>query len=156
MMKQCVEKMAGYFDKAIKTQKNEMNIKEVVTGFTIDVIATTSFATETNSNGSTRKNNAFLDNAISLLGFAPLRMFSFAVMPKWFKRLTGTELGLKMDSFNFFADLSKAIVNQRQSQSGKRNDLVQLMMDAFVYDNDLQNTDYSKLTATADNGKIYI
>lgn len=49
------------------------------------------------------------------------------------------------------------MVRQRKAAApgsgAKRNDLVQLMIDAFVYETDLENTNYEKLTATAeDNG----
>ena len=58
-----------------------------------------------------------------------------------------------LKSFNFFRDLTKSVVDQRKKDSKtgmKRNDLVQLLMDSFVYETDLDNTNYDKLTATAD------
>ena len=52
---------------------------------------------------------------------------------------------------NFFIELSREIIKQRRRQTGaKRNDLVQLMMDAFVYDEDLKGFD--KLETTEDHG----
>lgn len=56
---------------------------------------------------------------------------------------------------DFFVNLSKAIIKQRKSESGngrKRTDLVQLLMDSFVYESELEGDNYDKLTATADNG----
>lgn len=73
-------------------------------------------------------------------------------MPKKFNKWIDNETGGDPKVFNFFIELSREIVNQRKKQAGsknKRNDLVQLMMDAFVYDEDLKGFD--KLEATEEN-----
>ena len=44
-MNKSVDKLCDYFSKAINTDSGKMNIKEVAMGFTIDVIASTSFGT---------------------------------------------------------------------------------------------------------------
>lgn len=44
-MNKSVDKLCDYFSKAINTDSGNMNIKEVAMGFTIDVIASTSFGT---------------------------------------------------------------------------------------------------------------
>ncbi|XP_017491557.1 PREDICTED: cytochrome P450 3A19-like [Rhagoletis zephyria] len=62
--------------------------------------------------------------------------------------------------FNFFINLAKEIVKQRKAdKSGgkaatKRNDLVQLLMDAYVYESDLKDNNYEKLTASADHDEV--
>ena len=39
MMNVAVDKLAAYFDKAVQELNGEVNIKEVITGFTIDVVS---------------------------------------------------------------------------------------------------------------------
>lgn len=153
-MNQAVDKLGNYFNSVISKSNGELNIKEVITGFTVDVIASTSFATETNANGDRSSKNVFLENSIGLLDFKAWILLSFFAMPKRFNRWVGAELGFNMKPFNFFVDLSRAILAQRKAENGKvhRTDLVQLMTDAFVYEDELQKTNYDKLTATADNG----
>ena len=133
-----------------------MNIKEVITGFTIDVIATTSFAVETNANDDRSKKNAFLDNGVKLLDLKLWRFLAVFMLPQSFNRLIGNSVGFNDKHFNFFRDISRAVIKQRKqlgNGTAKRNDLVQLMMDAFVYENELQDTNYNKLTASAEDGK---
>lgn len=154
-MNRAVEKLGTYFDNQIAKSNGEMNIKEVITGFTVDVIASTSFATDTNTNGDRSGSNVFLENSIGLLDFKAWILLSFFAMPKRFNRLVGAELGFNMKPFQFFVDLSKAIIRQRQTEKDnkiKRTDLVQLMLDAFIYEDELQEKNYDKLTATGDNG----
>lgn len=153
-MNRAVDKLGDYFNNTIAKSNGEMNIKEVITGFTVDVIASTSFATETNTNGDRSGKNVFLENSVGLLDFKAWILLSFFAMPKSFNRWVGAELGFNMKPFNFFVDLSRAILAQRKAENGKvrRTDLVQLMTDAFVYEDELQKTNYDKLTATADNG----
>ena len=59
LMNQAVDKLGAYFNRVIKTGNGKMNIKEVITGFTVDVIASTSFATDTDANGDRSKKNVF-------------------------------------------------------------------------------------------------
>src|SRR5699024_4534916 len=99
--------------------------------------------------------NVFLEHSIGLLEINIPRLVSFFAMPKQFNKLVGAELGLSMKSFNFFVNLSKSIIAKRREEGGKvkRNDLVQLMMDAFEYEDELNGDQYDNLTATVDNGE---
>src|SRR5699024_3158275 len=59
LMTQAVEKLDTYFNQSIQNNKGHMNIKEVIMGFTIDVISSTSFATDANTNGNRSGRNMF-------------------------------------------------------------------------------------------------
>lgn len=54
------------------------------------------------------------------------------------------------EHFAFFRELAKQVVKQRRESTVKRNDFVQLLMDAYVDENDLKQTSYEQLTATND------
>ncbi|XP_017463212.1 PREDICTED: probable cytochrome P450 6a14, partial [Rhagoletis zephyria] len=59
-------------------------------------------------------------------------------------------MGFTERAFDYFAKLTKSILKQRRESSGKRGDLVQLLMDAYVYENDLKNATYENLTANTE------
>lgn len=155
MMNKCVDKLENYLEKVSKVNGGEVNVKEILTGFTVEVIASTSFATETNPNGEMSSENIFVKNATNLVDFAVWRIISFFVLPNKINHLLNNSVGFDDRIFNFFINLAKEIVKQRKTggQSVKRNDLVQLLMDAYVYESDLKGDNYEKLTASADHGK---
>src|SRR5690606_36061276 len=53
----------------------------------------------------------------------------------------------------FFIQPCKQIIDQRKRDpdGAKRNDLVQLMMDSFVYEHELTDSNYDKLTASIED-----
>lgn len=163
MMERCVEKLSDYFDSIIASKtKGALNIKEVMTGFALDIIASTSFATDINVNDRSSK-NPFHYNAVRLFDFKVWRFVSLFIMPYAFNRFIGNSIGLSDKRFNFFRDLSRAIIKQRKEEAknggstnkkGARSDIVQLMIDAFVYEDSLKETNYQNLTASEENGSI--
>lgn len=121
--------------------------------FTIDVIASTSFATQTNAHEN--ENNPFLIHGRKLMQFSPLRLLSIVFLPSWFLRLMGIETMFPPEPFNFFANLSRHIVKQRKSEHSKpKHDLVQLLIDASVDQKDIENTNYKTMTITEDKEQV--
>ncbi|KAJ6223022.1 hypothetical protein RDWZM_001567 [Blomia tropicalis] len=152
LMDRCVDKLANYFDRIIDSPKNGcLNAKEVVTGFTIDVIASTSFATETNANGDLSSDNIFVEHGTELMDFKAWRILAFFALPIKVNRWLDNSLGFSDWRFNFFVNLSRTIIHQRKNGKNKRNDLIQLLMDSFVYENQLKGNNYESLTASADH-----
>ena len=83
--------------------------------------------------------------------FVPFKLIGLLAFPRWLNNLMGIYYGFRDEYFNFFANLTRTIVQQRKQQkSPVRNDLVQLLIDAFVYENELENTSYKKLAADMD------
>lgn len=54
------------------------------------------------------------------------------------------------EDFAFFRELAKQVVKQRRENTVKRNDFVQLLMDAYVDENELKQTSDEQLTASND------
>ena len=127
--------------------RGAVNFKDVVTGYTIDVIAATSFATETNCNAE--KENIFKRNGLHVATGSVPRFLAQMIFPRSVNRLFGNTVPVSPGPFNFFIDLSREIVRQRKASLNtkqvKRNDLVQLLIDAFAYEEEA--TDYQKMTA---------
>jgi len=66
-------------------------------------------------------------------------------------------MGFKPEHFNFFRDLGRQVVKQRKENKLKRNDLIQLLVDANVTEHELKDGDYNKLTADFEgDGKCVI
>ncbi|KAH9394090.1 Cytochrome P450 3A4 [Tyrophagus putrescentiae] len=114
------------------------DVKEVAAGFTIDVIASTSFATETNCN----EEKFFWVN--------PARALAIIFSPEWALNLLNVKSFLDPTALQWFIDLSKEMVGKRVSSGQKRADLVQLLLDAKVEEAELKKVDYEQLTADAD------
>lgn len=162
VMNRCIDKLAHSLDQLIQRQNGEFNAKELLTGFTADVIGSTSFGIQTNINSVHSKRSpqdqTFLRNCIRVFQLNPLRILLSYGLPMWVNKLLGNELFFDMKPFQFFGELSREIVKQRMVEaknhrlSQKRADLIQLLMDAFVYEDELMQTgNYDKLAATMDS-----
>lgn len=155
LMNQCVDRLILYFDKLVESENSVVNIKEVLAGYTIDIIGTTSFAVQTNANDDRSKRNAFVDNGLGLFKTNPLKVLSMLIMPKCFNNFFNLRIVFPEKNFNFFRDLAKTVIRERKEgnkNQTKRNDLVQLLVDSYVYESDLkeenENRAYEKLAAS--------
>lgn len=144
--------------------QGRVNFKNVVTGYAIDVIAATSFATDTNCNADGE--SVFKRNGLQLATGNIWRFLAQMVLPRAVNRWAGNSVAINPEAFNFFVNLSREIVRQRKAEvegktgkskdkSKKRTDLVQLLMDAFAYESEGEQ-DFEKLTAMGDKGKPFI
>lgn len=160
MMQMCVNKLTNYLDTVTQGGPNEIDTKNVVSGFTIDVVASTTFATDTNTNGAERK-SAFVEKASNLFNFNLIKAMTISILPKWVLRALGWTHAFPGDSFEFMLDLTRNIVRTRKAnpEAAKRNDLVQLLLNASVDEKEMTNLDYGKLTASMDEtsaGKLFL
>ena len=152
LMEKCIDKFVAYFDKMIQENNGLIDVKKVTSGFTIDVIASTSFATETNANDDRSGKNAFVENGKKLFEIPIFRAIAIFLFPPKLLKMLNILLLADPDAFEFFVNLTQEIVRQRKTQQFKRNDLVQLMMDAFVDEKVLEKTDFEQLSASLDDG----
>ena len=89
-------------------------MQEIITGFTVDVIASIAFGTETNDSGVFNDSNIFVKNATSLVDFSTWRAMAFFALPTRVNKWIGNSVGFDDRVFDFFINLSKEIVNQRR------------------------------------------
>lgn len=159
VMSRCVDKLVVHLNKVIDKEEGLLQTKDAIIGLTIDVIAATSFATDTNANGSSRTENAVVKHGLAFFDISPYRALFFFTMPKWINSFVGVNHFFNPDSFDFATRLMKEIIRQRKSQNSdgntkvKYNDLVQLLMDAYVYENELDNSNFDNLAASMENDK---
>ena len=148
LMGKCIERLDSFFAKA-SNGTGLIDTKEVMTGFTIDVIASSAFATETNANGDRAKQNPFVHHGLNLFNSNPVKVMTVQTMPRRLLTAMGITSFFPDDSLQFFVDLTSKIVEQRMANPlKKRNDLIQLMVDSFTYEEDLKSNNYDTLTAS--------
>lgn len=148
LMTNCVDKLEMHFDSLLENDSSAtiQNFKNVIAGFTIDVIASTSFATNTDSNGPQSEKSPFVQNGKKFFRFNPFRVFVCFFLSKFLLRLLNIKTVFSPKAFDFFINLTQEIVKQRKTSGVKRNDFVQLLLDSEIEEGQLTNIDYNKLT----------
>lgn len=149
-MDKCVDKLSKFFNDCVQSPETSIiDTKKVITGFTIDVIASTSFAMDTDANGDRSKTNPFVERAMKMFKFTFARIFYFLMTPMFIREFLDKFINSEVNG-SFFHKLAEEVVRMRRSTNVKRNDFVQLLMDARVDVNELKNSGYETLTADAD------
>lgn len=149
IMNIAIEKLMSYMEERTK-RGGLVNTKKVISGFTIDIIASTGFATETNANDDRAKESPFVKNGLNLFNFNPLKIASILALPRPILDFLGFTVPFPEDSINFFINLTRQIVLERKKNNVKRNDLIQLMIDTYALEFDGDKDDYSHLMAVMD------
>lgn len=161
LMDKCVEQLKEYLNGQIQTKNGQIQAKEVFTGFAIDVISSSAFATETNANTLEGSGNAVITSGMNLFEGHFLRVLSFLVLPRWINNFTGIKYPFKPESFEYLSGMVREIIRQRKQLNGSvrstqnRQDFVQALMDTFVDASELTETSFDKLTAQTDSGKFF-
>ncbi|CAG2173213.1 unnamed protein product, partial [Oppiella nova] len=128
MIRECLTDFLDHLEVYAKDGK-DVNIKDMMGNFTMDVIATCAFATKTNSHKD--PNNPFVGNAKKIFDFPISRLLPIMLLPKKLSTLLG--LSVQDERLNeFFFDVTKQRINERKSvkNSKKYNDFIQLLVDA--------------------------
>ncbi len=157
LMERSINKLTSFLDGVTSSSSGGKegllkDVKEVAAGFTIDVIASTSFATETNCNEEVRagKKSPFVHYGQKFFWVNPARALGIIFSPEWILNLLNVKSFLDPTALQWFIDLSKEMVGKRVSSGQKRADLVQLLLDAKVEEAELKKVNYEQLTADAD------
>lgn len=154
IMQKCIKNLDDYFDRIIEQQPEKSSVvfqaKTTFAGFTIDVIASTAFATTTNAN--MEADSPFVTNGRKLFEIKALRAMAGFLAPTWLLKLVGIETIFPKENFDFFVALSRRMLDQRleEIKQGKprRSDLLQMLIDAAVDESELTADNYNKMTVT--------
>lgn len=147
-MDRCIANLVTFLDGVVDKKGGIFDTKTVTSGLTMDIIAATAFATEINSNFETSTKNSFAAMGRRMFNQNLLKGFSLMLLPKSILNLLRLEHPFHDDAFQFFIDLTKHIVKDRRESGVKRNDLLQMMLDASVDTADLHN--YEKMAVSTD------
>lgn len=156
LMDRGIQKLTTYLDSVLETSSTDgavlKDVKETVAGFTIDVIASSGFATETNCNEEVRagKKSPFVHFGQKLFWVNPFRAMAIIFLPEWILGLLNVQTFIDPTAMQWFSDLAREMVNKRKQSGEKRPDLVQLLLDAKVEESELAKVNFDQLTADAD------
>ncbi|XP_067143001.1 cytochrome P450 3A8-like [Centruroides vittatus] len=127
LVKKCAESLAARFNEIAEKGK-KFNCKELISAFTIDVTASTAFATKVNAQEN--QNSEFVENArmIANRNISKLTFFMFFVAPKLVSYLKLEFFPRKV--LQYFRNIVLKILEERKQKKVKGNDFLQLMMDA--------------------------
>lgn len=137
-----------------------VKIKSVIACFAIDVIASTSFACETDAiaclvDKDRESGNVLVSNCRQLFVIPPLRLGAVLVLPKFLLKLLGIDCFLPAKPFQYLINLTRHIVQERKAAgaaapanttsgiAAKRTDFLQLLIDSKVDEDKLQSDDLS-------------
>lgn len=156
LMNRCIEKLDQYLERITSNTNNrseEFNLRPVISGFTIDVIASTSFATETNANDDRSEQNPIVVQGSRIFKLPILKIIFILSMPARIIRMFGIKTVFTLSSVEFFLSLCRRIVHDRKAhpeKSHQRRDLVQMLMEASVSEEAIKEQNYDKLEASND------
>lgn len=149
LMEQCVLKLMNYFAK-VSQSGEAVEVKKVISGFTIDVIASTSFGFDSKANDDRNEENPFVKTATDMFSFSLFGTILKHITPmavlKWIHRRknAGKPEG------GFIGQMSHEVVKQRRTTGVRRNDFIDLLVNASVSEEELKSDDYDKFTANDD------
>ncbi|OTF71484.1 hypothetical protein BLA29_003143, partial [Euroglyphus maynei] len=127
-MNNCVDRLFENFEKIIQQSDSVLETKKVVSGFTMDVIASAGFSTNMNTNLG--ENDPFFRYGLGLFRTSNLRVLAVFSFPKFLLNLLNIRFAFSPESFNYFCELTTAIIRQRKTMKQRPTDLLQLMLDA--------------------------
>ncbi|CAG2174824.1 unnamed protein product, partial [Oppiella nova] len=135
-IRQCLTSFMSYLD-VLAENRQELDILDAFTKFSLDVNATTIYATKldlykSSTDGNTTSEHPFVLQARDKLVIKAWKEMASLVLPKFFLKWIGIE---DTKTNYFFEDYIRHILKERRDNPGKKhNDFVQLLMDAEVID----------------------
>ena len=130
MIKQCLNEFIEHLEIRAKNKEN-INLKEAHGNYTMDVIATCAFATQTNAQKD--PDNPFIVNVNKIFSLPFKRLLAILLLPVPVLKILGISSGGDESANEFFLNLTRHILRQRKANpnsSKQFNDFIQLMADA--------------------------
>ncbi len=170
LMDRCVSNLINFVNSKIEDKSSGLiNAKDALSGFAIDVIASTAFATETDANNSSSKSSGngsgsnksdFVHYGTTIFSVPPVKTIAVMTFPRFLLRLFGITVFFSEASFRFMIALSQKIIHDRKAKLSAQNgskigkkaaDFVQLMMDSSTTDEELKSVDLQSLAASIEH-----
>lgn len=153
LMDICIDNLVHYLDDKTKSNEKSIDAREICVGLTIDVIASTVFATDTNSHKHT-KDDPLIKHGVNFFKLPLHKLLCFWILPRWMNDLINVRHVYSSDHFNFFLALATRIVkNRKESPLNARQDLLQILNEANASVDDYKSNKYEHLTATMEQSQ---
>ena len=108
--------------------KKEVKVKDVFGCLTMDVIAKCAFGTDTNANQD--KYNPFVVNGLELFNIKIYKTILINLCPRFILKQLKINSFFNDENNEFFLNVARHIIKIRRIKNEKRNDFLQLLMDA--------------------------
>ncbi|CAG2108560.1 unnamed protein product, partial [Medioppia subpectinata] len=139
LIDECCRDFLAALDRDVSTGQTEVDLKRVMGAYSMDVIASTAFATKTHPYFDASNPFVMKANRVMTIVFSLITWQTFVAMilptcltktPVW-KRLAK---GVQSNAM-FFIDVIQRLMSERKKSGKKRNDFMQLLMDVKREDN---------------------
>ncbi|CAG2107870.1 unnamed protein product, partial [Medioppia subpectinata] len=144
LINECCRDFLAALDRDVSTGRTEVDLKLVMGAYSMDVIASTAFATKTNPYFSANNPFVMKANRVMKIVFSLITWQTFVAMilptfltktPAWKRVAKGVQ-----SNATFFIDVVQRLMSERKKSDKKRNDFMQLLMDVKREDNNNTTT----------------
>ncbi|CAG2101581.1 unnamed protein product, partial [Medioppia subpectinata] len=152
LINECCRDFLAALDRDVSTGRTEVELKQLMGAFTMDVIASTAFATKTNPYSN--PNNPFTSKCKALFHERPLMILLSLILPTFITNKHLWKVMVKDPDLNskFFFDISRDLIRERKKSGKKYNDFLQLLMDVERVDNNTTTTGADSVASDALEG----
>ncbi|CAG2111564.1 unnamed protein product, partial [Medioppia subpectinata] len=152
LINECCRDFLAALHTDVSTGRREVELKQLMGAFTMDVIASTAFATKTNPYSN--PNNPFTSNCKALFHERPFMIFLSLILPTFITNKYFWKVMVKDPDLNskFFIDISRDLIYERKKSGKKYNDFLQLLMDVERVDNNTTTTGADSVASDALEG----
>ncbi|CAG2181356.1 unnamed protein product, partial [Oppiella nova] len=149
----CCKDFLNNLDKDVSNGMNEVELKQLMGAYTMDVIASCAFATKTNT--YTDPKNPFTTKAAHLFNIPIWRGLLQMTLPKFIvsSKIYGKLLGGGGSSAEFFVDFTRSLIKKRKENKEKHNDFLQLLMDVERPEGDIREASDANESHHVNEGK---
>ncbi|KAH7639539.1 lithocholate 6-beta-hydroxylase-like [Dermatophagoides farinae] len=152
MMNQCIDQLFEHFERNIQQSNGHLNVRKFIMGLTMDVIAATGFSTAINSNDSTNVQDSFVEMGMALFRQNIFQTILAITLPKFLLRLLRIRLFFNEKPYNYFCNLVIRLIQQRKHDNDQKSaDILQLILDAEVDDDVINDDNLDNLIITMNN-----
>ena len=109
-------------------EKKEVKIKDVFSCLTMDVIAKCAFGTDINAHQD--KYDPFVVNGLELFNVKNYKIILISLCPRFILKQLNINSFFNDENNEFFLNVARHIIKIRRGSNEKRNDFLQLLMDA--------------------------
>ena len=131
LVRQCLQNYLELLEELVG-QEEGLQVKKLHENFTMDVIASCAFATQTNA--AKDPNNEFTRMTRKILDYKLIKLFPAFLFPRALNKLLDIKTIFDPEANEWLVNLSKHIVERRRKSGEKNNDFLQLLMDASTDD----------------------
>ncbi|CAG2172428.1 unnamed protein product, partial [Oppiella nova] len=153
LINHCGQEFIDSLDKDVSNGMNEIELKRVISAYTMDVIASCAFSTKINTYAD--PNNPFttkvanISNAPNWKRLLQLTLPTFIVSSNIYRK----HLSTGGSDAAFFMDFSRSLMKKRRDNKEKHNDFLQLLMNSERSDGDIRGASDANEAHHVNEGK---